>query len=265
MSGIRSRGRRGSTAVPNWRCEDTRLDVFDFRIAVWLASHADTYLADNVGRNEIVTVLGISRSKVSDSLSLLQELGIIELIEAPNGRGGGYRWVIVFDWDVWETEPDAGRHTSSSRTPHVQQVGRQASSSIGEQEEGRELSKESSRGELGIALHPEWPEGRVATTRARNDLFDACVGACGWSYEEMTERQRKACGVAVAQLKAVGATPEEIARRSLVYRQVYPDAALTPNALANQWAAIASVPEKVRQNSHSTDALLNVARKRGLG
>jgi len=38
MSGIRSRGRRGSVVVPNWRTEDPGIDPYAFRIACWLAS-----------------------------------------------------------------------------------------------------------------------------------------------------------------------------------------------------------------------------------
>jgi hypothetical protein len=59
-------------------------------------------------------------------------------------------------------------------------------------------------------------------------------------YGEMTERQRKACGVATSELFKVQATPEEVQRRALIYRQHF-DATLTPNALANQWAAVREV------------------------
>jgi hypothetical protein len=125
VSGIRSRGRRGSTAVPNWRWEDLRLDTYDVRVAGWLASHADSYLASDVTRNQVARMLGMSGERASKSLDRLEGLEIIERTIAPNAMGGGDRWVITFDFDVWETDP-AGRVATSN-------AGRVATSSIGEQ------------------------------------------------------------------------------------------------------------------------------------
>ena len=108
MSGIVSRGRRGSVVVPNWRTEDQTLDAYAFRIACWLASHADRYTEATVSRNLIAKVLGISRTKVSESLDALQALSIISA--EPVGERG--RLIITFDFEVWETPHDW--------TPHVQ-------------------------------------------------------------------------------------------------------------------------------------------------
>jgi hypothetical protein len=80
--------------------------------------------------------------------------------------------------------------------------------------------------------------GTAEGERQRNPVFDALVEACGWRYNEMTTRQRRACGVAASELAKVGATPEEIPRRARAYRQKYQRAALTPSALANQWASL---------------------------
>lgn len=88
-------------------------------------------------------------------------------------------------------------------------------------------------------------EGKGSTSaedvaeRAPDTLFTALVQACGWSYDEMTTRQRRACGVARAELIKVGATPEEIHARARRYREKMPHVALTPNALASNWAGIA--------------------------
>jgi len=76
----------------------------------------------------------------------------------------------------------------------------------------------------------------------RNPAFDALVEACGYDYDEMTKRQRTACAVAAAELVKVDATPDEIHWRATVFRAKHPDAACTPNALANQWAALKTMP-----------------------
>lgn len=108
-SAIRSRGRRGSTVVPNWRWEDPGLDPYDRCIAGWLASHADSYVERFVSRNEIARRTGISGPKVSTSVRKLEELGIVTVEESPQSKGGGTRWTITFDFDVWEAPP-AGSH-----------------------------------------------------------------------------------------------------------------------------------------------------------
>ncbi len=81
------------------------LDPYAFRIAVWLASHADGY-EENVTRNSIAARLKISSGKVSAAVATLVTAGIIELetIQIPQGEGGK-RWVIWFDHAVWEGDP----------------------------------------------------------------------------------------------------------------------------------------------------------------
>lgn len=136
MSGIRGKGRRGHTVVPNWRWEDQSLNSYELRIAGWLVSHADQWREDYVSRNLVAERTGISREKTSQSVRRLVELGILS-VKSQGGRG---RFVITVDFDVWETPPSSstpvgnrvddddrldatrpvtGRHTSDDRTPHV--------------------------------------------------------------------------------------------------------------------------------------------------
>jgi hypothetical protein len=102
VSGIVSRGRRGSTVVPNHRWEDTELDSYDLHVAGWVASHADSYRAEYVTRNEIARRTGISAKRVSTSLATLTRLGIVSIETATHSGGGGVRWVVTFDFDAWE-------------------------------------------------------------------------------------------------------------------------------------------------------------------
>ena len=130
MSGIISTGRRGSVLVPNWRWEDQDLDPYALRVAGWIASHADTYLRDYVTRNEIARRTGISAGKVTGSLNVLSELGIVDVIDVPiEQSAGGHRLQIRFNFDVWEdvqprsphdrapvtTRPDPGHHMTSTK------------------------------------------------------------------------------------------------------------------------------------------------------
>lgn len=107
-SAITSRGRRGSTVVPNFRWEDRSLDPYDLRVAGWLASHTDSWREDNVSRNSIAKHTGISTQKVSTCLSVLQAFDIIEVVELgidDTRNAGGRRFKIIFDFAVWETDP----------------------------------------------------------------------------------------------------------------------------------------------------------------
>lgn len=114
MSGIRSRGRRGNVVVPNWRTEDRSLDPYAFRIACWLASHADRYTEKTVSRNLIAKVLDISAGKVSSALNVLADGGIV-VVEPVGERG---RLVITFDFEVWEDDRSRGDQ-SGETTGHV--------------------------------------------------------------------------------------------------------------------------------------------------
>lgn len=77
--------------------------------------------------------------------------------------------------------------------------------------------------------------------RGRNELFDALAASCGIDPEEMTDRERRATGVALAEIrKAWKGDPHELQfemrDRALRFVAIFPHASLTPNALANQWS-----------------------------
>lgn len=136
MSAIVSRGRRGSVVVPNWRTEDPELDAYSFRIACWLASHADRYREETVSRNMIAKVVKISRTTTSASISRLEDLGIIEISRPKDNT----RIVITFDFDVWE----GGRHTSTQEDATRPLGGRHTSTTKSHQEEDQEVAVSTS-------------------------------------------------------------------------------------------------------------------------
>jgi len=90
----------------------------------------------------------------------------------------------------------------------------------------------------------------VPSPRPRDELWDALVDSLKNEPETSSERGR--WNAALKQLREAGATPREIKTRSEAYRRRYPDAALTPTALASNWGALrtrdpmASTYEKAR-------------------
>lgn len=213
MSGIQSRGRRGSTVVPNWRWEDTSLDPYELRIAGWLASHADSWCAEHVTRNEIAQRLGISAGKVSKSMERLVEVGIVALSSAPNQKGGAGidRWVVIFDFDAWENRSRGDRIT------------------------GHEVTMNRSRGDQHYRTTEEDQSDGAARKRPRNELWDALEAEMGPAETRTAQSLR---GKAVRDLKEVGATPADVHARCAAYRRKYRDLDLTETALLKHWSRL---------------------------
>jgi hypothetical protein len=94
----------------------------------------------------------------------------------------------------------------------------------------------------GIVMNPSGPTVGVARSRPREPIFDTLAAVNGADPRELTTSAARACGVALAEIRkaAPGVTAEEISRRAGNYRTHYPDAALTPSALARRWAESAN-------------------------
>jgi hypothetical protein len=74
--------------------------------------------------------------------------------------------------------------------------------------------------------------------RAPDPIWDALTVACGIDTKQLTTTARGATNRAVSELRAVAATPEQIAARASAYRRTYPNAALTPSALVKHWGQL---------------------------
>ena len=114
---VEHRGRRYGTAIPNWRIQDEALTPHQFRIACYLSSDDPSFLERKVTRNFIASQLSMNVTTVSTSIDALEALGIVarEEREIPLAEGGK-RWVLVFDHEVWETDPTLERNRSTPRS-----------------------------------------------------------------------------------------------------------------------------------------------------
>lgn len=176
MSAIIGRGRRGNTVVPNWRWEDPDLDVYDLRVAGWLASHTDAYTEEYVTRNEIARRIGISRERVSTSLERLEDLHGIISVQA-GGAGRSLR--IVFDFDAWEGRGwTPGDHQVDAYRPVT---GRPASTT-------KDIQQETQEGP------PQPPAGGSAADEAFTDFWMA------YPRRESKPRALKAYGTAAKKV-----------------------------------------------------------------
>lgn len=94
------------------------------------------------------------------------------------------------------------------------------------------------------------PESAEAKPRARSPLFDALASACGANPLQLTKSAARACGVALAEIRAVAPNlqPTELHSRAARYRRIFDGAAISPSALAKHWAEcdpISMTPERL--------------------
>lgn len=85
--------------------------------------------------------------------------------------------------------------------------------------------------------------------RKRNELFDAVMIACGIA-DPPTTSMGKSIATATAELKAVAATPAQVALKAKAYQRRYPRSTLTPMALAKHWSALPDAPTDEADRAH---------------
>jgi hypothetical protein len=83
--------------------------------------------------------------------------------------------------------------------------------------------------------HLPAPASPTPAVRRRDPLFDAVAEACGIDPGELTPTARGAVNKALADLRSVGAVPEDVFDRADAYRKAYPRSTITPTALAKHW------------------------------
>lgn len=98
-----------------------------------------------------------------------------------------------------------------------------------------------------VPIVPQEPA--EAGTRRPDPLFEALIAACELEYDEMTDRDRRATAVAVAELRKRNVQPSECHVRAAVFARKFAHLTLTPNALAKNWAGCK--PPKTRQANPS--------------
>ena len=93
----------------------------------------------------------------------------------------------------------------------------------------------NSHDETGEFLNPHEDSGNLVNLVDRQELTDAVFTACQIDTEGVTDKARDAYRSAINDLSRVGATPDQVFDRSIVYRQRFPNSTLTPKALVRHW------------------------------
>ncbi len=146
------------------------------------------------------------------------------------------------------------RHRETKRNADV--TPRNAQEKIREEEKREEESRETPplppAAELPQAPATASPPRKSKATppeqrqpRPRSPLFDAVMTACGYDLTApLTTGEGGKIGAATTEIGNAGGTVPEIAVRAVRYRKKFPNASLTPPALANHWGELAVEPER---------------------
>jgi DNA-binding transcriptional MocR family regulator len=89
-------------------------------------------------------------------------------------------------------------------------------------------------------------EPSAATPRERNEIWDALVYVFPEYRGELTPSENKKIGKVCAELKAAGATRDQIVARASSWPAHFDSATLTPHALVNHWSTLGRRPLRRR-------------------
>lgn len=123
---------------------------------------------------------------------------------------------------------------------------------------------ESGSTEVEVEREREEPTTKTQhlAPRKRDALFEAVAEVCGINRDELTPSGRGALNKAVAMLRGVGASPEDVAVRASNWPYEVP---ITPPGLAKHWPALGAVkplPTKARGANRHLAALADKLEER---
>jgi hypothetical protein len=204
------------------------------------------------GRDAMVEGSGYSRATVTEVLRRLEDEGWIEVTERGRGRGHAttYRVPMVV--------PEKGQPLA----PSIEEKGpvqpEKRASLDPEKGQSGEPTLLLFNGSYNGSTNGPPPSAPATEVPARRDpLFDAVVEACAIAVGDLTPSARGGLNRALAELRQAGADPLEVPHRAAVYRARFPQAVLTPNALAKHWptCAVAPPPPAPRRGSVGDDTM----------
>lgn len=201
-----------------------------------LADHANGHTRLCIpGQKAIAEQCSMSVRTVQRHLETLEERGLIRREARMRGEGRGRtsdRYYLNDQSDNPASTRQDGTTKATNQDDQHDTVG------VAEPEENRK--------EEPIAATPPKTSGK------KDELFEAVAEACGIDWRTLTQSGRGPLNRAVKELKEIGVTADQVGGRAAAYKKQYPDAALTPMALAKHWASLAPAKTAARKSIWET-------------
>lgn len=92
----------------------------------------------------------------------------------------------------------------------------------------------------------------IKKERPRDELWDTLTNVLGYNPKDITRNIRGQLNSALAQLREIQATPQDIIERAGIFQYMYPSIKMTAMGLINRWADLTPsnlskvMPEKIR-------------------
>jgi hypothetical protein len=207
----------------------------------------------NMAFGRLARKLRLSRKHVVECIQQLVADGLLTLIEERPGGTNRYRFefpdlAVVYDTKEHYSLRADGRKVSPQVTrPVGPEMLPQGPEGVTSQPEGvtsadsAHISKpieptDNQNNCVDLVFFPSLvPAVHAAPQRKTDEIWDTLMNACGIDGE-ITRSARGAYNRAVAEIRAIGASPDEIRQRASGFRARWPDASLTPTSLVRRWA-----------------------------
>jgi hypothetical protein len=192
------------TRVPNVTVNDKRIDLKARGLLLFMLSKPDGW---QFRERTLADHCGVSRAQIRTALQTLITFGYVKRITV---QIDGMPRIETQVFDV----------SQSQGTEIVPTVVRNPD---------RPEPVPLSNTESAVKLNP-------SVDRKPDVLFDALCAVCGHEPSRLTPSERGRINRALKDLRSVNATPDQIRSAATKWRQTYPNATLTPNALATHWS-----------------------------
>lgn len=208
-------GRAGSVSTPRSVVEAEELDVYEFRLGMWLSTHSADF-CPNVSQREMARRLRMGNGVTERALTGLEKLGVVSVDRPGNTRSLS----VVFNIEAWERlgqlTPSGSELTPSGSVTDPERVTKDL------QGEPQESSRSSTSS----------PPGKQ---RERDEVWDALVEVCGDVKADTETSRRARCA---KELRKIGATAVEIRARAREMKRRWPNVTITDTGLVGRWSTV---------------------------
>ena len=209
------------TRVPNVTVNDSRLDLKARGLLLFMLSKPDGW---RFRERTLADQCGVSRAQIRTAMQTLITYGYVRRVTV-NDDGTPRQETQVYDVSHAEGTETVPASVSNQDRPETVPL---------------------SKTERSVRTNTK-------SDRKPDLLFDAVCKVCGHDIKRLTSAERGRINRALKDLRAVQATPEQIETAAKRWRQMYPNATLTPTAIASHWSRLTATSQTVKVDEIDPD------------